>query len=177
MRKHDVIHKTGNIFLINISLIHHATRGGPSHARSWVTCTKNFTKLFLNALLYSMLHRDRRASAGLWLGESMPPCRLRRRKFDYEMVHSEVYLDKYVVSIAPFSPPPFRKLLFSACFRFLIFHPFSKGGGGQLTPFVLICGRPCVAMSPFAVLDSTRVSLSFLLVAAAVLPYHPLFVQ
>ena len=33
----------------------------------------------------------------------MPPCRLRRRKFDYEMVHSEVYLSKYVVSIAPFS--------------------------------------------------------------------------
>jgi len=36
----------------------------------------------------------------------MLPCRLRRRnfgKFDYEMVHSEVYLNKYVVSIAPFS--------------------------------------------------------------------------
>ena len=27
----------------------------------------------------------------------------RPRKFDYEMVHSEVYLNKYVVSIAPFS--------------------------------------------------------------------------
>ena len=26
-------------------------------------------------------------------------------KFDYEMVHSEVYLNKYVVSIAPFSTP------------------------------------------------------------------------
>jgi len=24
---------------------------------------------------------------------SMPPCRLRRRKFDYEMMHSEVYLN------------------------------------------------------------------------------------
>ena len=36
----------------------------------------------------------------------MSPFRLRRRKFgkfDYEMVHSEVYLNKYVVSIAPFS--------------------------------------------------------------------------
>ena len=47
-------------------------------------------------------------SAGFWLGESMPHCRLRRRnvwKFDYEMVHSEVYLNKYVVSIAPFSTP------------------------------------------------------------------------
>jgi len=26
-------------------------------------------------------------------------------KFDYEMVHSEVYLNKYVVGIAPFSTP------------------------------------------------------------------------
>jgi len=45
-------------------------------------------------------------SARFWLGGSMPPCRLRRRKFwkfDYEMVHSEVYLNKCVVSIAPFS--------------------------------------------------------------------------
>ena len=34
----------------------------------------------------------------------MPLYRLRRRKvkkFDYEVVHSEVYLNKYVVSIAP----------------------------------------------------------------------------
>ena len=65
----------------------------------------------------------------------MPPCRLRRSKcwkLDYETVHSEVYLNKYVVSIAPFSTPaftptPFTKLLFFACFRLLIFHPFSRG--------------------------------------------------
>ena len=49
-------------------------------------------------------------SAGFWLGEgaSMPPCCLRRRKcrkFDYKMVHSKAYLNKYVVSIAPFSTP------------------------------------------------------------------------
>ena len=47
-------------------------------------------------------------SAGFWLVGSMRPCRTRRRtfwKFDYEMVHSEVYLNKYVVSIAPFSTP------------------------------------------------------------------------
>ena len=47
-----------------------------------------------------------RASARFWLGGSVPPCRLRRRnfwKFGYEMMHSEVYLNKYVVSIAPFS--------------------------------------------------------------------------
>ena len=37
---------------------------------------------------------------------STPHCRLRRRKFwkfDYEMVHSEIYLNKYVVCVAPFS--------------------------------------------------------------------------
>ena len=44
-------------------------------------------------------------STGFWLAGSMPLCRLRRRKFEYEMVHSEVYLNKYVVSIAPFSTP------------------------------------------------------------------------
>ena len=30
------------------------------------------------------------------------------------------------------TPPPFRKLVFFACFRFLIFHLFFQGG--QLTP-------------------------------------------
>ena len=70
---------------------------------------------------------------------SMPPCRLRRRKvgkFDYEIVHSEVYLNKYVVSIASFSTPAcpncsqnIQKTALFACFRFLIFHPFFQGGG------------------------------------------------
>ena len=32
-------------------------------------------------------------------------------------------------------------MLFFACFRFLIFHPFFQGG--QLTPFAPMCGRPC----------------------------------
>jgi len=66
----------------------------------------------------------------------MPPCRLMRIffwKFDYEMVHSEVYLNKYVVSIAPFPQPPFRKLLFFTCFRFLIFIHFLQG----------VCGYAC----------------------------------
>jgi len=47
------------------------------------------------------------------------------------MVHSEVYLNKYVVSIAPFSTPAcpdcsqnIQKTAVFACFRFLIFHPF-----------------------------------------------------
>jgi len=38
----------------------------------------------------------------------MPPIATRREfffKFYYEMVHSDVYLNKYVVSIAPFSTP------------------------------------------------------------------------
>ena len=46
-------------------------------------------------------------SAGFWLGASMPRCRLRRikfGKFDYKMVHSEVYLNKYVVSMAVSTP-------------------------------------------------------------------------
>jgi len=64
-------------------------------------------------------------------GQSVPSCRLRRRKFwkfEYEMVHSEVYLNKYVVSVAPFSiPTPFRKLLFFVCFCFLIFYPSFRG--------------------------------------------------
>jgi len=80
----------------------------------------------------------RRVSAGFWLGRSMPPCRLRRRKFwksDYKMVQSEVYLNKYVVSIAPFStpaftstPPPIQKTALFAYFRLLIYHPFFQGG-------------------------------------------------
>jgi len=48
------------------------------------------------------------ASAGFWLGGQCPLAALRRRKFrkfDYEMVQFEVYLNKYVVSIAPFSTP------------------------------------------------------------------------
>ena len=53
---------------------------------------------------------------------SMPPCRLRRRKFskfDYEMVHSEVL----------------KNALF-ACFRFLIFHPFFQGVSWPICPYV-----------------------------------------
>ena len=52
-----------------------------------------------------VLHRNVR---WILVRGSMPPCRLRRRKFrkfDYEMVHFELYLNQYVVSIAPFSTP------------------------------------------------------------------------
>jgi len=58
------------------------------------------------------------------------------------MVRSEVYLNKYLVSIAPFSTPPIQKTSLFACFRVLVFHPFFQGG--QLTPFAPTCGRPCV---------------------------------
>ena len=33
----------------------------------------------------------------------LPPEAKKMLKIDYEMVHTEVYLNKYVVSIAPFS--------------------------------------------------------------------------
>jgi len=63
------------------------------------------------------------------------------------MVHSELYLNKYVVSIAPFSTPAWpdcskniQKTVLFARFLLLIFHPFVQGG--QLTPFAPMCGRP-----------------------------------
>jgi len=58
-------------------------------------------------------------------------------------VHSEVYLNKYVVSIVPFSTPaftstPIQKTAFFACFRFLFFHPFFQGEGSAdpICPYV-----------------------------------------
>jgi len=33
----------------------------------------------------------------------LPPDAKKILKFDYEMVHSEVYVNKYAVSVAPFS--------------------------------------------------------------------------
>ena len=90
----------------------------------------------------------------------MPPCRLGWRKFwkfDYEMVHSGVSLNKFVVSIAPFSTPACpdcshniawtQKTALFACFRFLIFYPFFPGD--QLTPFAPMCGRPCETVLTF----------------------------
>jgi len=55
------------------------------------------------------------------------------------MVHSEVYLNKRVVSIALFSPSPIQKLLFCT---FSLFNFSSIFQGGQLTPFAPMCGRP-----------------------------------
>jgi len=79
------------------------------------------------------------------------PCRLRRRKFwkvDYEMVHREVNLNKYVVSIAPFSTPAcpdcsqnIQKTVLFCTFSLLNFSSIFPGG--QLTPFAPMRGRPC----------------------------------
>ena len=84
---------------------------------------------------------------------SMPPCRLRRRKFrkfDFEIVHSEVYLNKYVVCIAPFSTPACHdcsqkyNINIENCpvCMFPLFNFSSIFPGGQLTPFAPMCGRP-----------------------------------
>jgi len=103
-------------------------------------------------------------SAGFWLGGRgvnvpLPPeAKFFSRKFDYEMVHSEVYLNKYVVSIAPFSTltcpdcsqnnnmriimsSEIQKLLFLHC-MFSLLKFSSIFPGGQLTPFAPMCGRP-----------------------------------
>jgi len=82
---------------------------------------------------------------------SVPCCCLKRRKFrkfDYEMVHSEVYLNKYVVSIAPFSTPAcpdcsqgIPKIAVICMFSLFNFSSIFPGWG-QLTPFAPMCGRP-----------------------------------
>jgi len=78
-----------------------------------------------------------RASAWFWLGGPLAAWgEIFCWKFDYEMVHSEVYLNKYVVSIAPFSTPACLKTALFACFRFLIFHPFSRGSAEPICPYV-----------------------------------------
>jgi len=63
------------------------------------------------------------------------------------MVQSEVYLNKYVVSIVLFStpaftstPPSIQKTALFAYFRVLIYHPFFQGGS-QLTLFAPMCVR------------------------------------
>ena len=56
------------------------------------------------------------------------------------MVHSEVCLNKYVVSIAPFSTPAcpdcsqyIKKTAVFACFRYLIFHYFFQADNHKKT--------------------------------------------
>jgi len=38
--------------------------------------------------------------------------------------------------LSPHLHPPFKKLLFFACFRFLIFHPFSRRSADPICPYV-----------------------------------------
>ena len=67
---------------------------------------------------------------------SMPRCRLRRRKFlkfDYEMVHSEVYLNTCGQHSAVFLTSIQKTALFCMFSLFNFFIHFSMGG--QLTPF------------------------------------------
>jgi len=60
------------------------------------------------------------------------------------MVRSEVYLNKYVVSIAPFSTPACPDCSLFVCFRFLIFYPFFQGGSADpICPYVWTPMEPC----------------------------------
>ena len=63
------------------------------------------------------------------------------------MVHSGVYLNKYVVSIAPFSTPACpdcsQNIQKTALFCMFSLYNFSSiFQVGQRTPFVPVCGRP-----------------------------------
>ena len=99
---------------------------------------REFQMLCCVILLLSGVTLNRNVHRILVTG-SMPSCRLRRRKFwkfDYEMVHSEVYLNKYAVSIAPFSTPACpdcsQNCSFLHVFAFYFFiHFFRRGGMGS----------------------------------------------
>ena len=67
------------------------------------------------------------------------------------MVHSEVYLNRFVVSIAPFSTPACPDCsqnigYIEICSLLHVFalYLFIHFLGGQLTPFAPMCGRQCV---------------------------------
>ena len=129
-------------------------------SRSGVAILRTAIHLFLT-YLRSDQHRlaqvRSRASAGFWLGGQCPLAAWGEKKLKIWLRNGTFWsigdLNKYVVSIAPFSTPaftphqpPIRKLLFFACFRYLIFHPFSRG---SLTPFAPVCGRPWVRLLLF----------------------------
>ena len=95
-----------------------------------------------------------RASAGFWLGGQCPLAAWGEENFENLAtkwcMHSEVYLNKYVVSIAPFSTPAFTPRLHSENLSFCMFSLFNFSSifqGGQLTPFAPMCGRPCLPHS------------------------------
>ena len=91
------------------------------------------------------------------------------------MVHSEVYLNKYVVSIAPFSTPvcpdysqKIQKTALFECFRFLIFHPFFQRRGGSADP---ICPYVWTPMHTTLVFVSRRAWIE--ITVALFLDVHP----
>jgi len=100
-------------------------------------------EVWLSAALYRCTEPMPKASAGFWLGVSMPPCRLRWRKFwnfFYEVVHSEVYLTKYVVSIAPFSTSACPDCSQNCSFwMFSFFFNFSSSFQGVSWPHLPLC--------------------------------------
>jgi len=89
----------------------------------------------------------------------LPPKAKKVLKIWLRMVHSEVNLNKYVVSIAPFSTPACpdcsQNIQKTALFCMLSLFNFSSiSRGGQLTPFAPTCGCPvhipfqCPSMGP-----------------------------
>jgi len=56
------------------------------------------------------------------------------------MINNNHQPDQPVITRITSPPSPIQKTALFACFRFLIFHPYFQGG--QLTPFVPMCGRP-----------------------------------
>jgi len=79
------------------------------------------------------------------------------------MVHSEVYLSKYVVSIASFFTPAcpdcsqnIHKTALFACFRILIFHPFFLGVS---LPHLPLCADAHALMARVAEYEMFRIPL------------------
>jgi len=94
---------------------------GPRESALFQTASHQFCRLW--------------SSVFFGLGDQRPPAAWGEENFQSSLV------SLHFTSL----PPPFRKLLFFACFRFLIFHSFFHGG--QLTPFAPMCGRPWASLT------------------------------
>ena len=79
------------------------------------------------------------------------------------MVHSEACLNKYVVSIAPFSTPVCpdcsHNINIENCsfcmFSLFNFSSIFPGDKSQLTPFAPRCGHPCIAVKDRVMVEVT----------------------
>ena len=107
----NTIFASRHLFFFNLVILSmHSTITNKNircYHKIWPTLHISFGHCQMAAVCASFHVRNVRR---ILVGGSMSPCRLRRRKFWkfdywYEIVHSEVYLNKYVVSIAPFSTP------------------------------------------------------------------------